>query len=257
MTKIALVISANTSYQKGERELEMFTGIKMSDSTLQRLVKSQEFEIPASKQGVQEITIDGGKIRLRTENIGEACIWKDYKAINLDGVYTGAFFQDNSGLIDWSNSQKLLNPLFCLGDGHPGIWNLFASLGNSEQRVEILDWYHLRENLYKVGGSRKRLKQAETLLWRGKVPEVMALFKDMKRKEYTIFINYLLTHKSRIINYEYYQEEGISSIGSGTVESIVKQIGARVKISGAQWNIENVSSILSLRCAYLNNQLTI
>lgn len=257
MTKIALVISANTSYQKGEKELEMFTGIKMSDSTLQRLVKSQEFEMPTSKQGVQEITIDGGKIRLRTENIGTPCTWKDYKAINLDGVYTGAFFQDNLGLIDWSNSQKLVNPLFCLGDGHPGIWNLFAEVGNKEQRVEILDWYHLRENLYKVGGSRPRLKQAETLLWTGKVLEVIALFKGLKRKQYARFINYLLTHRSRIINYQYYQEEGISSIGSGTVESMVKQIGARVKISGAQWNIENVPSILAVRCAYLNNQLTI
>ncbi|MEG5239823.1 ISKra4 family transposase, partial [Microcoleus sp. A6-C6] len=47
------------------------------------------------------------------------------------------------------------------------------------------------------------------------------------------------------------------SIGSGTVESIIKRIGFRVKISGAQWNIESVPSILSLRCAYLNGQLSI
>ncbi|MEG4809982.1 ISKra4 family transposase, partial [Microcoleus sp. F8-D3] len=40
-------------------------------------------------------------------------------------------------------------------------------------------------------------------------------------------------------------------------ESIIKRIGLRVKISGAQWNIENVSSILALRCAYLNGQLSI
>jgi hypothetical protein len=52
-------------------------------------------------------------------------------------------------------------------------------------------------------------------------------------------------------------EESISSIGSGTVESTIKRIGLRVKISGAQWNIENVSSILALRCAYLNGQLSI
>jgi len=35
---------------------------------------------------------------------------------------------------------------------------------NGERR-EILDWYHLMENLHKVGGSLKRLRQAETLLW--------------------------------------------------------------------------------------------
>lgn len=257
MTKIALVISANTSYQKGEKDLEMFTGIKISDSTLQRLVKSQELTLPNSKQGVQEIMIDGGKVRLRTETRGTPCIWKDYKAINLDGVYTGAFFQDNLGLIDYINSQKKGNPLFCIGDGHPGIWNLFAEIGNLEQRREILDWYHLKENLYKVGGAVTRLKKAESLLWSGKVEEVIKLLSNKSRKKAQKFINYLLTHQHRIINYQYYQAEGLSSIGSGTVESMVKQIGARVKLSGAQWNMENVPSILALRCAYLNNQLTI
>jgi hypothetical protein len=53
-----------------------------------------------------------------------------------------------------------------------------------------------------------------------------------------------------------YQVESISSLGSGTVKSLIKQIGTRVKLSGAQWNIESVSSILSLRCAYLNGQLS-
>jgi len=53
-----------------------------------------------------------------------------------------------------------------------------------------------------------------------------------------------------------YQEESLSSLGSGTVESTIKRIGLRVKLSGAQWNIESVSSILSLRCAYLNGQLS-
>jgi len=30
--------------------------------------------------------------------------------------------------------------------------------------MEILDWYHLKENLYKVGGSLKRLTQAEVVM---------------------------------------------------------------------------------------------
>jgi len=42
------------------------------------------------------------------------------------------------------------------------------------------------------------------------------------------------------------------SIGSGTVESAVKQIDRRLKISGPQWKPKNVNQILQLRCAYLN-----
>jgi len=49
-----------------------------------------------------------------------------------------------------------------LGDGHDGVWNLFEEIGSTAIRQEILDWYHLKENLYKVGGSLKRLKAAET-----------------------------------------------------------------------------------------------
>ena len=50
--------------------------------------------------------------------------------------------------------------------------NLFKEIATTSQRQEILDWYHLKENLYKVGGCRKRIKQAEALLWRGRVVDI-------------------------------------------------------------------------------------
>jgi len=89
------------------------------------------------------------------------------------------------------------------------------------------------ENLHKVGGSLKRLRQAETLLWQ--VDAAKALFADCTTKQAQNFINYLDKHCDRIVNY-HYQAEQICSIGSGAVESAVKQIDRRTKISGAQWN---------------------
>jgi len=123
------------------------------------------------------------------------------------------------------------------------------------EKIEILDWFHLIENLHKVGGSLKRLKQAETLLWQGKVSETIELISPLKRKPAQNFCNYLETHRHRIINYNYYQQEEICSIGSGAVESTVKQIDRRLKISGAQWKRENVPQVLKHRCAYLNDML--
>lgn len=29
------------------------------------------------------------------------------------------------------NSQRLVNPLMCLGDGHDGVWNLFEQIGTA------------------------------------------------------------------------------------------------------------------------------
>jgi hypothetical protein len=54
------------------------------------------------------------------------------------------------------------------------------------------------------------------------------------------------------VNYDYFQAEGLCSIGSGEVESAIKQIDRRIQISGAQWNSENVPQVLAHRCAYLN-----
>nr|MDG3495202.1 ISKra4 family transposase [Pseudanabaena catenata USMAC16] len=44
-------------------------------------------------------------------------------------------------------------------------------------------------------------------------------------------------------------------IGSGAVESTIKQIGRRIKISGAQWKRDNLPQVLKHRCAYLNLNL--
>jgi len=70
------------------------------------------------------------------------------------------------------------------------------------------------ENLYKVGGSLKRLKQAENLLWIGEVDTTMprsaacpfglALFVDLAKKQAKNFCAYLNKHRGRIINYGYY-----------------------------------------------------
>ena len=89
------------------------------------------------------------------------------------------------------------------------------------------------ENLSKVGGSLKRLQQAEVLLWQGQVDGSIDLFTDCKRPQAHNFCQYLEKHRHRIINYQYYQAEQICSIGSGAVESTIKQIDRRTKISGA------------------------
>lgn len=228
----------------------MLTGIKVSHGTQQRMVHRQTFELLKVDHSVSEISIDGGKIRLRTP-LGQPCQWRDYKAVNLHDLGVEAFFLENRILAEWVNQQPSSDPLICLGDGHQGIWNIFATIGDLQQRREILDWYHLVENLGKVGGSIKRLNRVEALLWKGKVDQAIKEFSNWKHEKVSNFITYLRQHRHRIVNYDYYQSEGIS-IGSGTIESTIKQIGRRIKISGSQWKTENVSQVLHHRCAYLN-----
>ena len=227
--------------------------MKVSANTQQRLVHRHQFEELEHESEISEISLDGGKVRLRTEVIGEACIWRDYKAICVNKSAKLGWFCENDKLISWVNEQHLSKELYCLGDGHPGIWKITKEWENNGVKQEILDWYHLVENLHKVGGSIKRLKEAQELLWQGKVDETIELMSPLKKKQAKNFCEYLRTHSQRIINYSYYQEEEICSIGSGAVESTIKQIDRRLKISGAQWNEENIAQILKHRCWYLNN----
>ena len=79
----------------------------------------------------------------------------------------------------------------CLGDGHDGVWNIIEQIGTSEQRTEVLDWYHLKENLHKVGGSIRRLKRVENYLWHGFIDDAIALINQLTKKPAKNFQNYL------------------------------------------------------------------
>lgn len=225
--------------------------MRVSKSAQQRLVHQVEFEEIEVEEAVGELSIDGGKVRLITPE-GEPSEWRDFKAVNLHEEGVCATFQENEKIVEWINEKPLVAGLICLGDGHPGIWNLIGEIKG--ERREILDWYHLKENLYKIKGLADKVERVEAYLWRGDVDNAIAEIKD--EDEAKNFSKYLETHRVRIINYDYYQQEGIS-IGSGAVESTIKQIGRRIQISGAQWKKENVAQVLRHRCAYLNGMLSL
>ena len=255
LIECCLRASANVSYENAARDIERYTGIKVSGKTQQRLVHRYHFPDITCESNVSEISVDGGKVRLRTENQGEACIWRDYKAVCIHSQSRMAWFQSNNQLVEWVNHQNFDSVLNCVGDGHPGIWNLMNQFNPQGETRQILDWFHLVENLHKVGGSLRRIAYGKQLLWRGKVDETLSLFSTLKKKAAYNFCTYLRNHRDRIVDYEHFQTKGICAIASGAVESTVKQIDRRLKISGAQWKVENVPQVLKHRCAYLNNSL--
>ena len=119
------------------------------------------------------------------------------------------YYQANDQLCQWATALPFAAMLYCLGDGHPGIWGVYVQMQLSNPHQEILDWYHLNENLYKIGGSLNRLHEAEALLWPGKVDPTTALLSPLKQPQAhnfcdsRNFCDYLRTHQQRIPNYEY------------------------------------------------------
>jgi hypothetical protein len=250
-------VCANASYQRAEEDLKQLMGVSVSHSSLHRRVGRQSLSIGEVNETIETMSLDGGKVRLRTPEVGVPCQWKDYKAACLNEHWVGAWFGENLSLSDWVNAQTIASPLVCLGDGHAGIWKLFEEIATPAQRFEVLDWYHLMENLFKVGGSLKRIAQAQALLWHGRVEEVLALFKHSALKQAQNFCAYLRQHARRIINYAYFQGMTLVPIpiGSGSVESGVKRINQRLQLTGAQWLGHNVNPMLTLRCLYLGGAL--
>jgi hypothetical protein len=195
LEKCCLLLSSNESYERAEQDIQVLTGISVSHSTQQRLVHRHTFAETVIGATVEEMSINGGKVRLRTPQ-GQKSIWNDYKAIRFHEQVSAAYFKDNAALIEWANRQKLGEVFLGLGDGHNGIWNLFEGIGTPQQCYEILDWYHLMENLYKVPGSLKRIEQVEALLWDGNVESAIEVFKGCTSTETSNFVTYLQKHRS-------------------------------------------------------------
>ncbi len=253
LEKCCLLVSANNSYERTAEDLAMLTGISISASTQQRLVHRQDFGTVVVDEVVNTISIDGGKVRVRTPK-GQESVWNDYKAVTLEG-HVNAYFKQNEALVAWVNAQPLAASVSCLGDGHDGIWNLFAQIGTPTQRREILDWFHLMENLHKGAVSVTRCHQIRGYLWQGNLNQaIWTLLRDASDSALK-FIAYLQNHRIRVPHYQALQQGGFT-IGSGAVESLVKQINRRLKISGAPWNVGNVPQVLKHRSAYLNGDFT-
>jgi hypothetical protein len=250
--------SANVSYQHAEQDIALLTGMRVSAKTQQRLVQRQSWEelADAANEDVAEMSIDGGNVKL-TSGTKDNPDWRQYKAVRMNSKgESRAWFQDNDSLVQTLSARPLAEIVVCLGDGHDGIWNLHeAIVPLPEQRIEILDWYHLKENLYKLSSAEVDREQIEADLWRGDIVSALTTLNHCTSHEAKCFRDYLTKHQSRIPNYDYYATEELCSVGSGAVETLVKQIDRRLQISGARWEANHVPKVLAQRCAYINEEL--
>jgi hypothetical protein len=152
-----------------------------------------------------------------------------------------------------------------VGDGAPWIWNL-ASEHFSTSR-QVVDWYHAKQHLYTVANallgedtaeSHAWVKQKETPLYQGHARQLADAFRELAkthrrnakvlRREAGYFEN-----NRRRMQYLEMREDGFP-IGSGMIESGIKQFRARLVGPGMRWKPESAERILSLRAVVLSNR---
>lgn len=120
LERCCFLLSANESYQRAAEDILVRTGMAVSTSTQQRLVHRQTLESSESDCAIESISLDGGKVWLRTPK-GTPSQWRDYQAVNLHEQRVEAFFQANEALSDWVNQQTLATWTTLRGI-HPNYW---------------------------------------------------------------------------------------------------------------------------------------
>lgn len=139
-------------------------------------------------------------------------------------------------------------------DGAEWIWNLAKDyFPDSEQ---IVDWYHACEHLHQAAcalfpeeaeKSERWYNQRRANLYLG---ELGAITGPLDQAGLSDQSRYFHVHHRRM-RYQEFREEGYP-IGSGTVESGIKQFKARLTGPGMRWSRPGAENMLVIRCAVMS-----
>ncbi len=151
-----------------------------------------------------------------------------------------------------------------IGDGSHWIWNICEELFSDA--VQILDYYHLSENVHRFAKYQYPDNEIKMKGWakdildkinKGLVDEVLGGLPDLADVKLPAQVpnlkTYIGNNRGRI-DYRRYKLKGYS-IGSGAIESGNKLvIQQRMKQSGMRWGASEGQYMASLRAKYASNQ---
>ena len=144
-----------------------------------------------------------------------------------------------------------------VADGATWIWNVAEDV--CPDGWQIVDWFQAVQHLAEAAtalypdenDSPKRqhwLKTYKEHLYMGRIHKIVAALHKRHRADLATYFE----HHHRRMQYLEFREEGFP-IGSGTVESGVKQFKQRLSSTGMRWNADNAQRMLVIRAAVLGN----
>ena len=142
-----------------------------------------------------------------------------------------------------------------VADGARWIWDVAEDVCPDGQQV--VDWYHAVEHLHNASlalypdenDTQKRqrwLKTYKQHLYLGNIETIISV---LHKRGVPNLSTYFEQHKRRM-QYFQFREQGVP-IGSGTVESAVKQFKQRLSGTGMRWSLNNAKRMIILRSAIL------
>lgn len=269
-----IAVPTSTVWEQVERE-----GAKLQDwyerqqqySSPERTRWEERYYDP---RACKSISMDGGMVHIRTEG------WKEFKVgcvsniktdwskpegrtVRLgDSAYT-AVIGDVKGFSSAMWSLALAHQVQYAGrsavtsDGANWIWRLCADL--FPVSIQIVDWYHARQHLAQAAQARypTQAEQAQRwyehmsyALYRG---EIWKILDDLRHHHLHDHATYFHTHQRRM-QYQVFREDGFP-IGSGAVESGIKQFKNRLTGAGMRWSRSGAERMLLIRSAVMADSL--
>jgi hypothetical protein len=240
-------------------------------------------EAPSSKR--MGAAMDGAKVNVRTEGwkelkVGDVFEVTEHPATDPD---TGEAVQQARAVANsyiaylggparfgealWAEAQRrgfgAAADTLVIGDGASWIWNLAGlHFGTS---IQVVDWYHAKEHLYRAGGlafgegsaeAVRWAKAQETALYQGQTWQVTEHLTRLAKEHRHVGAalraeaGYFDGHARRM-QYLERREEGWP-IGSGMVESGCKRFRKRFTGSGMRWSRQGLGHLLPIRAAIMS-----
>lgn len=227
---------------------------------------------------VKGLSMDGGMVNIREEG------WKEFKvgaifaietrceldtqtqeqvcrphAADLDFCATLGKVSIFETLIDQIARQHGIpqRPLaLAVADGAEWIWNLVSRLFPNTQQV--VDWYHALQHLLPAADAYAQTQgcQRETVrhnwtqaLFAGQIDLLIDTLQQAGLDQHS---HYFYVHRHRM-QYASFRQQGLP-IGSGNIESGVKQVKARLTGPGMRWSRPGAAHMLAIRSAVLSHR---
>ena len=249
---------------------------KKADYLLNNMQTIEMLPDNEKKEGTLYIMPDGAAVNTRVED-ENGSTWRESKTAivftdkdlikrkNEKHIITGkectAFigdadtFRGHTLNIATNAGYGKVKDVVMIGDGAAWIRNM----GNEvfPDAIQILDLYHLKENVYTYAKHKFNHNEKEYVPWaehfidkveKGKVEEALQLLPQTEKlPPGVVNLRTYLKNNMDKINYPEYRAKGYF-VGSGAIESANKVIvQRRLKQSGMRWSVPGAQAVLTLR----------
>ena len=262
---------------------------RRKDEALAYLAQRPEHTAADSKKaGILYIEMDGAMFNTRKQENGST--WKEnklglvfssrdivhftsrkgeeyHKILSREYIsYAGDAdtFKEHLYAMALRNGLETHKKIVIISDGATWIKGFIPQYCQGLDAVQILDYTHMKENIYKfantfIRGKNQKSIWADTLknlVKEGKIDEAIRMaepYKDCRKPGIPNIYTYLVNNRD-CIDYPTYLANGYF-IGSGAIESGNKStMQERLKLPGMRWDIEAAQCVLALKMKYDSEQ---